>query len=419
MRRLVLKEKELDNEKAMKDKQLTLEFEIRKRELDVKHSTISSSPSGGDFDLSKCIRLVPQFNEGDVDSYFVMFERVAKTPNWPRAVWPLLLQSVLTGKAQLAYVSMSPDHCLDYDKVKAAVLRAYELVPEAYRQKFRKLGKLENQTYCEFGREKETLFDRWCQSEKVKDLNKLRNLVLLEEFKNCLPEQISTYVTEQKVTTVSDAAVLADEYVLTHRDSFDRFSLSSERSAPAARSSTFVGKQNFQGDKDDNKERTDTRDTPVCFYCKKRGHVISQCFALNRKSKPIKAVNLMRTESLLSEQLLPTTSGAKTEVHLYAPFVMKGSVSLTDGGPKVPINILRDSAASQSVLLQEVLPLSEKSSTNSSALVRGFGMQFVPLPLHTIHLESDLVKGQALPPGFLLMGCLSFWVTTWLGVRFF
>lgn len=50
-----------------------------------------------------------------------------------------------------------PDHCLDYDKVKAAVLRVYELVPEAYRQKFRKFRKSEHQTYCEFGCKKETV----------------------------------------------------------------------------------------------------------------------------------------------------------------------------------------------------------------------------------------------------------------------
>lgn len=73
---------------------------------------------------------------------------------------------------------------------------------------------------------------------------------------------------------------------------------------------------------------------------------------------------------------------------------MKSLVSLTDGGPKVPINILRDSAASQLVLLQGVLPLSEQTSTNPSALLRGFVMRFVLLPLHLIHLESDLVKGQ-------------------------
>ena len=75
--------------------------------------------------------------------------------------------------------------------VKTSVLNAYELVPEAYRQKFQENKKGETQTYVEFFREKERLFDRWCASmETGKDFAKLRELLLLEEFKNCLPNEI-------------------------------------------------------------------------------------------------------------------------------------------------------------------------------------------------------------------------------------
>lgn len=48
---------------------------------------------------------------------------------------------------------------LNYDKVKSAILRAYELVPEAYRQRFRNLRKASNQTHIDFAREKAILFD--------------------------------------------------------------------------------------------------------------------------------------------------------------------------------------------------------------------------------------------------------------------
>jgi hypothetical protein len=63
------------------------------------------------------------------------------------------------------------------------ILKGYELVPEAYRQKFRNCEKHSGQTFIEFARTKEQLFDRWCDSEKVeKDYNKLRQLFLVEEF---------------------------------------------------------------------------------------------------------------------------------------------------------------------------------------------------------------------------------------------
>lgn len=41
--------------------------------------------------------------------------------------------------------------------------------------------------------------------------------MLPEEFKQCLPERMLLYLNEEKVTTLSQAALLADKYVLTHK----------------------------------------------------------------------------------------------------------------------------------------------------------------------------------------------------------
>ena len=50
--------------------------------------------------------------------------------------------------------------------------KAYELVPEAYRQKFRNYLKYDSKTHVEFAREKEYLFNKWCHSkEVVQDFN--------------------------------------------------------------------------------------------------------------------------------------------------------------------------------------------------------------------------------------------------------
>lgn len=52
-------------------------------------------------------------------------------------MWTLLLQSVILGKAREVYTAFSVHQSLDYDVIKGAILKAYELVPEAYRQKQR------------------------------------------------------------------------------------------------------------------------------------------------------------------------------------------------------------------------------------------------------------------------------------------
>ena len=119
------------------------------------------------FDLCKNVQLVAPFNESEVDKYFQHFERVAQNFEQPTDQWPLLLQSVLKGKAQEAYTALPISECVVYNCVKNAILKAYELVPEAYRQKFRNYHKQESQTHAEFAHKKEVYFNRWCNSRKV------------------------------------------------------------------------------------------------------------------------------------------------------------------------------------------------------------------------------------------------------------
>ena len=95
------------------------------------------------------------------------------------------MQSVLVGKAQEIYGSLSVEQSSNYEHVKEAILKAYELVPEAYRQKFRNYLKYDSKTHVEFAMEKENLFNRWCHfKEVVQDFEKLKQMVLLEAFKD-------------------------------------------------------------------------------------------------------------------------------------------------------------------------------------------------------------------------------------------
>lgn len=58
------------------------------------------------------------------------------------------------------------------------MLDGYELVPEAYGQKFQNCEKKKDQPGL--------LFHKCCQASKVKDFAKLKELVLFEDFKKCM-----------------------------------------------------------------------------------------------------------------------------------------------------------------------------------------------------------------------------------------
>ena len=174
LKKLELKDKEKERESQLKlkemelkERELKMQLKIKELELAAATATASPTPHRSDFEVSKHVRFVPPFQETKVDKYFLHFEKVASSLSWPREVWTLLLQSALLGKAREAYSALSVDQSSGYDTVKSAVLRAYELVPEAYRQKFRNSRKNDSQTYVAFARSKETLFDRWCVSKEV------------------------------------------------------------------------------------------------------------------------------------------------------------------------------------------------------------------------------------------------------------
>ena len=117
--------------------------------------------------------------------------------------YTILLQSVLKGKVSEVYLALKPEQTSDYQIVTEIVLKAYELDPEAYRQKFRNFKKEADKTHVEFAREKERLFDKWCISEKKwHNFNNLKEMILLEEFKNCVHPSIKNHITENKAPTL-------------------------------------------------------------------------------------------------------------------------------------------------------------------------------------------------------------------------
>ena len=150
-----------------------------------------------------------------------LFEKVAENLKWPKEHWTLLLQRFVIGKARDIYTQLSLKQSSDYDKVKELILKAYELVHEAYRQKFRHCRKENDQTHVEFSRIREHVFDRWCSSKKIgSDYPKLRQLKLTEEFKRCINSDVKPFLDEKEVETLENSARLADDYSLTHKVSF-------------------------------------------------------------------------------------------------------------------------------------------------------------------------------------------------------
>ena len=415
--RMEMEEREKEKERQIQIEREKIKFdtELRMKELEMQNMTVKRQPleSGVHFDITKHIRLVPPFQEKEVDKYFLHFEKVAENLKWPKEHWTLLLQSVIIGKAREIYTQLTVQQSSSYDTVKELILKAYELVPEAYRQKFRNCKKENEQTHVEFARTKEQLFDRWCSSKKIgSNHEKLRQLMLVEEFKRCINSDIKSFLDEKQVETLEAAARLADDYALTHKVSFINKSNPSRRpffphsgskhspsNPPGSHSQTITPKPKPSGENKDQNPLSQ----PICNYCKRTGHIISECLHLKRKKekqeglKPTGLTSLRsKPQSCVKEEDPIQTERPETDsvMEIYEPFLSDGFVSLnSDYAQSTPIKILRDTGASQSLILADTLPFSEKTSSGTSVLIQGVECGFVNVPLHNIYLSSDLVTG--------------------------
>uniref|UniRef100_A0A3B4ZKQ1 Gypsy retrotransposon integrase-like protein 1 n=1 Tax=Stegastes partitus TaxID=144197 RepID=A0A3B4ZKQ1_9TELE len=385
--------------------------QIEREKLEVEGYRLSLKPDSGNrrqvlkpelqsFDVSN-LRWLPPFNEKDPDTFFSLFERVCKVKEWSDKECALLLQCVLTGKAQEAYSCLSVDDSFVYKKIKSAVLKAYELVPEAYRQRFRSWDKTSDQTYVEYVRDLQTHFKRWITALNVSTFDDLCELIVLEQFKNVLPDRIATYINERDVSTAADAAVSADEFVLIHRDRFGERPVPpfdagwrARGAAAEVRRSRKVGQFGS-----DTKARRQFDFNTTCNYCRERGHWKADCPALKARNqvgepvvKPAALAVPVNSVGVPEERgFAPSEPGV---LAAYAPFIRDGFVSLVGSRDKVPIKILRDTGAYDSYIVGSVLPLTAASDTGDRILSRGMGLTVLPIPLHRIVLTCELVQGE-------------------------
>ena len=400
-------ERERESARQIQEREKERQFELEKLKLQQ-----SNHPIGQSFDVIKNFQAVPSFQEDDADMFFLHFEKLATNLNWPKDHWTILLQKAFVGKAREIFAQLSVEQSQKYEYVKDVVLRGYQLNPEAYRQKFRNYQRDINQTFVEFARVKEQLFDRWCHSKKVnKDFEKLRQLILIEEFKRRIPFHMKTFIDEKQVENLQQAADLADEYFLTHGNFNQQRNQSSDKQYTANPSS---GSDSFQQPVNSTQSMKSNSETsaPFCNYCKRRGHLKSECFYLAGKQLsthdvqqpspsghivPMQLVSDPHSAAIIPCETGLATSNSDRIMEMFEPFIQNGFVSLSDDFSEAkPIRILRDTGSAQSILLQSTLPLSDSTYSGDNVLLKGVDTSlgsYPSAPLHQVYISSSHVNG--------------------------
>ncbi|CAB4005229.1 Retrovirus-related Pol poly from transposon, partial [Paramuricea clavata] len=146
--------------------------------------------------------------------------------------------------------------------------------------------------------------------------------------------------------------------------------------------------------------------TITCDYCKRKGHTMSDCYRNpQNQTKPTGIVSTpdnnttsvfdSNNTSDTQEDLIEVKANADPIMKVFEPFVNAASVSLLNNPTqRIPVQVLRDTGASQSLILTNTLPFSAESYSGNNVLIKGVhSSDYSSVPLHNIRLHSDLVSG--------------------------
>ncbi|XP_062585038.1 uncharacterized protein LOC134246689 [Saccostrea cucullata] len=307
------------------------EKEIKLRELALKEKELEKSKTGPSPQSihTPSVKL-PKFEEGqDPDVFLKSFEKIAGLQKWDQSQWAVRLVPMLSGKALEAYSRLSDEDSDNYDAIKTAILKRYELTSEAYRDKFRQCRQSNDESFKDFVVRTERFFNHWCEREEIgSNFHKLFDLMLREQVIRSCSKELQLWVLEHSPKSIKEVITLSESFQVAHKGSNSGVGRGNAGEKPGARPNKFGSVQSQKG------KFISPSDQRRCFKCDKVGHIAPNCPLRKVQSKsPLnqKPGNHKSNEQFglcLDETM--TVSEDSDSVHENKVVVKLSGVSITD-----------------------------------------------------------------------------------------
>ena len=214
-----------------------------------------------------------------MEAFLTAFERAVEAHNVDSSQWAALLAPQLTGKALQAYAAMSNDEAKDYQQVKEAIFRQYDINEETYRRRLRSVVWKTNESPMEMLTRIIDLTGKWLKSSDTRE--KVLDTIIQEQFIDVLPEEARVWVKGRKPTSSADAGKLAEDFQQARKETWDR----AGKRCHLCKKIGHLAKDCYQNRENNGDKRSTSAETPedtrrksiICFKCKNRGHISRNC----------------------------------------------------------------------------------------------------------------------------------------------
>ncbi|XP_063309532.1 uncharacterized protein LOC134610496 [Pelobates fuscus] len=324
--------------------------------------------------------------DGDLDVFLCSFEKACRQYQLPKDQWAKYLTPGLRGPALEAFAALPAEFDQDYDVIKTALQKRYNLTPEVYQKKFRTLQKHPTESYAAVVGHQATAFRQWTTGLEITTLESLQDFLIKEQFLQLCPADVQEWLLDRNPKTASEAGELEDFHT-ANRATVDRSrgfakGTSSWRITPPRLPITRPSGPSFVSAPTSGRGGASAlsaqRDSRRCFICNQMGHLRNTC---PEKRRPAPSSGGVQPARAPSSVLFVTKSEGNNNVNLQPVTVEeKVTVGLRDTGADV-------------TLVRPELVRSEDFIPGRTLAVKGIGEIHPAVQMARVYLDWGAGRG--------------------------
>ena len=188
------------------------------------------------------------------------------------------------------YSRLSPAQAADYNCLKDALLKRFQLTEEGFRNKFRTCSPDQGETPLQFVARLEHYLSRWVEMGKCfETFDGLKQLLLKEQFLNSCGKNLSVFLKEKQFDDLHDVVASAEKYLEAH--GYKEFVRKKECIESVAEHSDIDTKTTPRRSSSLGRVLRTIR----CYGCRQVGHKIKDCKLVQKHSVAFAEANPRRS----------------------------------------------------------------------------------------------------------------------------
>ena len=146
-----------------------------------------------------------------MDSYLSRFEKYAVANKWDRSIWAAYLSALLKGRALEVYDRLSVADANDYEKLKDALLKNFDMTERGFRKKFRNDRPERSETFIQFGSRLRSYLDKWINMAKIENtFEAICDFMARDQFLESCSRELYVHLKPKTFKNLDEMAKEAD-----------------------------------------------------------------------------------------------------------------------------------------------------------------------------------------------------------------